>query len=143
VEAELGGIVVNDGSEIFAAGGVEGLDRLQDFDGEALEVLNAVEVASVRLLGSGDAFLCGGDLAVAGLDLGVGFDDFAGHEVHGFDFAHAGLPNLGAGIVAGGALAAAQVAQLPPGDGIEVKTVTAIGDLATGSRAEAAVTDAQ
>ena len=77
----MGGIVIDEGAEVFALGGIEGLDGLEDLDGEALEVLNAVEVAIVGALGGGDAFLGGGDLAVAGLDLGVCFDDFAGDEV--------------------------------------------------------------
>ena len=105
------------------------------FDRQALGVADAVEVAVVRLLGGGDAFLGDGDLPSGGrLDLRVGLDDFAGHQVEHFDFAHAGLLDLSAGVVAGGPLAEAQVADLPPGDAVEIEAVAAVGDLAAQCR---------
>ena len=143
MQAELGRVVIDDGPQILAAGGVEGLDRLQHFDRQALDVANALEVPFVRLLGGGDALLGDGDLPLAGLDLRMGFDDFAGDEVHRLDFPHPGLLDLGAGVVAGRSLAKAQIASFPPGDAVEIESVAAVGDLAARSRAETAVADAQ
>src|SRR5437870_3997319 len=73
----------------------------------------------------------------------MSLDNFAGYEVHRFDLPHPRLLNLGPGVVAGGPLAEAQIADFPPGDAVEIEPRPAVGDLSARSRGKAAVAHSQ
>ncbi len=45
MQTELSRVVIDNGAEVFAACGVEGLNRLQGFDRETLQIADALQIA--------------------------------------------------------------------------------------------------
>ena len=87
MQVELGAVVVGDRTDVLALGEVEGLKRLQGFEGQALAVLDAFRIATVGILSGLNAEFSDFDLRAAFLDLNLSLGDFTSDGVH-----HLNLP---------------------------------------------------
>jgi len=143
VEGELGGVVVGDGADVFAADLKEGLNGLEDFDGQALTALDADGIVFEGIVSEFDERAGSFDLLLAQLYLDVRLGDFAGDLIEGGQLLNLGLTETGAGTVLGGGFAVAEVTKLPEGGGVEVEAVSERAEVATAPAAEFAIAHAK
>ena len=127
VKAELPLVIIADCPQVFPSALVESLERLEQFQRQALSAVDAIQVPPVGLACHVDSRFCHDNLAAEGLGLGVGLDDFAGHLVHEADLDQSGLFEPRAGALAGCGVPGAEVAELPIGRGVEIESPGEVG----------------
>jgi hypothetical protein len=88
-------------------------------------LIDPFAVQPIRLSGNLDAFLNNGNLVTAAADLGRRLDPFTSHENHQFQLPQERLFDGLVGFELCGLVTEANVAQLPIGDGVQIKAILA------------------